>query len=387
MFSEAIVLLPMEKSRVDFDLLRTVVPDWKEAKDSEIETENLSIFDAERVGLYKVTYKGSPFSVTYRKFDDEEAFQKYRYPAENGIGPKDIYCKYPILIQEFLGESKLPGVTGVLKPVVYNALFRELVKLHKIKIPKEFNNDIFLMAWLETSSKDGTQTKIEEFDLTCKEAQSRSDLTEEERTIFKKVHPIIKERDFILELIKPLNLCWCHNDLHHENLLWNAETGKAALIDFEDNGLGFRGFDIGNLLCETVWEIIKEYPKYRKIGVQFNEKDEEKMILMYTLHWVKPDWEKNLEKTGIKVENITKDSIKELILEERQRELFWAVFSEMRRELFIGLMCSCYYWVIWNALHFDNVETDDWGFLPVAEIKFDLYFEVKKRFIETYSTK
>lgn len=376
----------MEKSPIDFDLLRSVVPGWKEAKDSEIEAENLSVCDAERVGLYSVTYKGGPSSVTYRKFMSEDCFKKYRYPAENGIGPKTIYSKYPILIQEFIEGAKVPGFAGILTPKIYSSLFKELVKLQKITIPEEFSKTALLDPYLTNVSNDEFATPFEAFDLRCKGAQNLSSLSEEEKTIFAKIHPIIKEREFILEIMKPLKMHWCHGDLHDGNMLWYPETNKVTLIDYEDSGVCFRGYDLANLLYESCWEIIDEYPKCRKIGIEYTEKDLERMLLIYTLHWIEPEWEKNIEKTGMKIEDISRDSIKELILEERQREVFFASFDEVRKEFVIGTMCTAYFWIIWNALQFSKFETDDWGHLQVSNVKFDLYFETKKQFLDIYGS-
>lgn len=375
----------MEKnSPIDFDLLRNVVPGWKEVKDSEIESTNLSVFDPETAGLYRVTYKGASLAVTYRKLVNEELFKKYRYPSENGIGPKTIYSKFPILIQEFVEGAGVPGIENILKPKVYSSLFRELVKFHQISIAPEFSDKDFLTPYLTLSSDEKSQTELMKFDKKCTEAQNRSDLTAEEKAHFSKVHQIMEERDFILKIIKPLQKFWCHCDLHESNLLWNSTTNKVTLIDFEDSAVFFRGFDLANLLSEIEWDIIDEYPKFKKTGVKINEEDERRFLMIYTLHWIDPEWESKLATMSIKTEDITPDKIEELLGEERQRELFEKTKEEIAKEYAIGRICSSYFWTIWNVLQFENYETDEWGFLGVANFKFELYFEAKKRYYDSF---
>lgn len=373
----------MERIAVDLDLLKKAVPGWNDANETNIKIKALSVFDSESAALYRVKYANSPLNITYRRFDNEECFKKYKLPEDDALGPKLIYSQYPIMIHEYITEAKAPGLDGILKPKVYNSLFRELTKYHKIRPGDEFTGKTFLSIYLNMKTEEQSPTALANFCQACDSAQNRDDLTEKDKSSFKKIQKILDETEFISKLVKPLRLFWCHNDLHESNLLWDPITNKITLLDFEDSAYNFRGYDLANVLLETEWDLIDEYPNYRKLGAKYDQKDEERFLLLYTLHWIDPIWEKNPALSGIELESLSKDDIKVLIPNEEERELFWENFEEVKKEYFIGKICTSYVWTIWNALQF-SVPEEDWLHLELACMKFDLYYECKKAYLDVF---
>lgn len=135
----------------------------------------------------------------------------------------------------------IPGtpfsVEDLSDPALSSKLAGTLATWHQVQIQGERKSQLFptLRKWIATIP--------ESYPVAAVDDKFRASFSLAE---------INREFRFLQEELAKLNspVVFSHNDLLSGNIIFNRETGKISLIDYEYACYNYRGFDIGNHFCE-----------------------------------------------------------------------------------------------------------------------------------------
>lgn len=213
-----------------------------------------------------------------------------------------------------------------------------MAKLHTLDIPDYFKErEPFL--WY----------KIEDMMARVPTAFSNPDMQREFEDSIGSIAILEREIAAIKQLI--LTKChslvvFCHNDIHSANIIYNEETDKINLIDYEYAGPNYLAFDIANHFCEFAGVENVDYSLYPEESVQ------KMWIEMYL-----DEKEKLQNKGPVKAEDIDR------------------LYSEVNK-----MVLGCHLmWVVWGLFQASH-STLDFNFIEYASLRFKEYMRRRDTF-------
>lgn len=207
--------------------------------------------------------------------DRSEEVQILRILEFRGLGSK-IYCSFNNgICYEFLQGAPLTW-SQVSQPHVYRLIAAEMARLHSIQFHSS-ESEPFLWKKME-HFLDLLQTSQSEHRMeSCSQLESRENhsVQSENRWSFwdgplpcpdvlRTEMELLKSR--LSRLQSPVVLC--HNDLLHNNIIYNKERDSVRFIDFEYAALNHLSFDIGNHFNEFAGVSPVDYSRYPKEELQ-----------------------------------------------------------------------------------------------------------------------
>ena len=167
------------------------------------------------------------------------------------FGPKMYGCDDKFRIEQYY-DSETLNPAELDKRLIERQLAKRLSELHNVHLNDLTKSPAFLKILEERNFIHKAQEKAE------------SDLfSTNEKKKLKEMLTITTddEINFLKELVPkdPKSITFSHNDLHAENVLVLKKNHKLMLIDYEYADYNYRGYDIGNVFNESMFDY--HYPE------------------------------------------------------------------------------------------------------------------------------
>ena len=142
----------------------------------------------------------------------------------------------------------------------------------------------------------------------------------------------------------------CHNDIHSGNIIYNENTGKLSLVDYEYSGPNYLASDIANHFCEFSGVEEVDYSRYPSEQVQ------KMWIEVYLKEAVRLQGGDSAMMSSEKVQEVYEDVCK--------------------------LVMGCHlFWIVWSLFQAEH-STIDFDFMKYAILRFNEYSKRKEIFLE-----
>lgn len=321
---------------------------------------------------YKVSIliEGNVESYIYKKFNYGGGQNLENRKKENlclytmgqlGLGPKVIFYNEEFRVEEFL-ETRPIKCYEINYPNVRKNLAYTLGRIHSIKdigIPKiEFLDNIL-------NNVDIIEGFKKNLDIS-----KYTDLKEKE-TIKLAQNILNKDLSQIRELTKDFSKVLSNNDVWVGNILISHDLTKVYYIDYEMVAYNFRGYDLGKLILETMYEREEDRPAYKLNRDYFPSNDEiVEYIIYYDYGFFKSQ---TLDGKVKSIEEVDK----EIAFDRANHpEKIDEILKSLRNELNVGMMvCGWYMGLLGIYLAFYTSFGID--FMQFARDGLDIYYHYK----------
>jgi len=244
-----------------------------------------------------------------------------------------------------------------------------IANLHKIEVPGIEQTPLFEKAFADASYFKTFDDKCNEKIYTPEEQLKIDEI---------KTSSSVENKEFLNKILPKDDIVFSHNDLLAGNILVNKDNLHVILIDYEYADPNFRGFDIGNMFKESIFDYTHPEAPYFKVVEDYFPKEEElREFLQYYIAFQdmtdaeqKENFDKFIADYDLLREHIQK-KYKEKELEKRITKLF--------NEVKIGVMLSHYYWMNWGIKK-AKVHECDFDYITFSHTKFSHYKKLKNEF-------
>jgi len=355
------------------DYLRSQFPTWKDLSNDEID---FHLFSSLTNKVYKVTAKkegceNSPLIL--RHFcglegivDSEKERRVFNKMSKTGFGPKCYAHDHDIRLEQFI-PSRCIKPNEYKQKTMRRKLARTMAAMNKLDVPKIENESLFVLL-LEDKNY------FKEYSDKC----NQDIYSEEEKKIIEEVKNATsqQEQDFIKSILPREHVTFSHNDLLQGNVLINQENNDVIFIDYEYAAYNFRGYDIGNMFRESMFDYsYPEKPYFKVVESNFPNDEELHDFLRYYIVFTDLKQE---EQERVAEGLINNDDAMRTHLESHyDRADLKAREDELYRETQIGIMLSSYYWLVWGVKMAKTVE-NKFDYLEFVRVLFRKYHELKK---------
>jgi len=252
-------------------------------------------------------------------------------------------------IEEYLNGS-ITLTTGDCKLYINEIAIKTADIHHHLiaELPKEPSIFISLTNWLKAASEVLPTTEkpaIKEFSKTIN------------------FHSLQSEIQFLKKIILPLNspVVFCHNDLLSGNFMYNNQSKKLYVIDFEYANYNYRGYDLGNHFAEWAVDYSRpDYPKFNLLPQNYPTASERDLFIKTYLR-------RSKELNG-QILNIEDSEI-----------------AQIQKEIDYFLLIPHFAWSLWAMIQAASSQID-FGYVEFAQYRLKHYFDLKKRFTHKTQT-
>jgi len=169
------------------------------------------------------------------------------------------------------------------------------------------------------------------------------------------------EIEFLKKIIIPLNspVVFSHNDLLSGNFMYNPQTKRFYVIDFEYANYNYRGFDLGNHFSEWAVDYSRpDYPKFYFLPQNYPTASEREAYIKSYL----------IRSKELKGENLT--------IHEYE-------IAQIDKELDFFLLLPHFAWSTWAIVQAATSEIQ-FGYMEFSQARRDHYFDLKRDLIKKY---
>ncbi|CAD5111466.1 DgyrCDS777 [Dimorphilus gyrociliatus] len=315
-------------------IVKKIKPEWK---DEDIQTKEFSegitnkiilIWSGERENGILVRVYGANTDVIIDRSVERRNIQLL---CKVGCS-KPLYATFDNGIAYGFIEGVTLDEETVKDPEIYRCICKEIIRFHSVECDGEKS------AYIWTKTRMFIENMPEKF-------------PEEERT--KKLKEKIASKETLLNEMEMLQnelsnldspVCFCHNDLLLQNLIYNKEKNRVYFIDYEYGFYNYEAFDIANHFNEYAGVNEVDYSRYP---------DKE-----YQMKWLKTFLR---EKNGGDVDN---KEVEKLYVQVNKFSLL-----------------SHFFWGVWALIQAAN-SSIDFDFLEYSIVRFGEYNRKKDEFLK-----
>lgn len=171
-------------------------------------------------------------------------------------------------------------------------------------------------------------------------------------------------RQYLEQLKSPV--VFCHNDLQEGNILIREKAvsreEKLVIIDFEYCSYNYRGFDLANHFCESVYEYTNDK------SPNFTANQANMPSTQQKVHFIRSYLDTMQREVG------SNGAIKANLNEAR-----------LLREADCYVLASHFFWGLWSIVN-APVSSIPFGYWEYAEARFTAYFQHKNYLLKEYGT-
>eukprot|EP01118_Nematostelium_gracile_P016540 TRINITY_DN6871_c0_g1_i1.p1 TRINITY_DN6871_c0_g1~~TRINITY_DN6871_c0_g1_i1.p1 ORF type:complete len:359 (+),score=103.19 TRINITY_DN6871_c0_g1_i1:34-1110(+) len=357
----------MEDYQKEIAFIRSNLPGWKDLKDEDIQFHQYH--SGMSRGTFRVSSKipsVSPNPIILRKFrgnpqpDELENFQRM---SDSNIGPKlfvPFDPQFGLRIEQYF-EHRVMKHYEINQKKYRRQLANRLALFHALKIeaekPRRSYIDTALERWLK-GARDN-----------CEKGQ-----TEEHKQISKNLAYLFSDEEigFVQKTIEKMPLVWSHNDIWTGNLLITLPEEQVLLVDYEVSNFNFRGYDIGKLLMEVLYQRHEGKTTYDFLSFEHlpSKEDTVDFLKAYIV-----------TANGYTIKNYEDDNELEVAFQsisDREDQM-----KELLREVDVGIMIAGFYSALLGMWVGTNITALD--FYVFARDGESAYSEFKKRLSSSLS--
>ena len=288
--------------------------------------------------------------------DEFDLFQKL---GDIGWGPKCYHRENNLRIEQYF-DSNVITCRQINYPPIRQRLVTKLAQLHNLE-------------GLINKEKKGFITKLLEGGITmqmCKKNLELDIYTEDEQKIVNEFKQAVSddEVDFLKKLIEKYPLVFGHNDIWSGNILLLKNKEDIVFVDYEMMDYNFRGYDLGKLILETLYERHHANSSYKFLGIENLPTEEE--IMEYVKLYLIGKHEIQFQPNKTSDELLKTHFSSDLDAKEAIQQLY--------EEVQVGMLMSGYYSMVLGMRVGKNAGFD-LDFFQFALHGLIIYKEFKKR--------
>lgn len=345
----------------------SILSKWKHLTEEDMKFERMKGMTNK---VYKVTldHKGKePKEVILRQFcgvegvvDQDKEAKVFKAMSESGLGPRCLGEDNDLRLEEFFDARDIKA-SEYKEKFMRRRLAQVLAGTHKIKVPDIDQTPLF-----------GVVLDNPEFYKSFIEKCDQDIYNEKEKELIKELRPLAdqSEQDFIRKVLPNEELVFSHNDLLTGNILVSEDKKDVRFIDYEYASYNFRGFDIGNMFRESLFDYTYKSPPYFKVVEENfpNEQELRDFIRYYLIFTDMSEKEKDKREKLIEEDSEMEKYIEENYNKDEFKEREDSLYKNVR----IGAMLAFYYWTIWGVKMFKEASAD-FDYLEYARANHEKY--------------
>ena len=265
------------KSKV-FKRCQQVFPQWRSLSITDFVFDDPKGFSSFTMGI-RANVPVQPDAVLYRHLDGKENAilnfetekEVFLNLGENTIAPHCYYYDENCRMEAFYHGRTLI-TEDLFKPDNLRQIANQLYKFHQLK-PKTLPQAHFFEMLHDKWGKLAKDVLLNKIDLFPANEAAMCEALQE---IYSP-----DTRDKVMQCIPKGDLCFCHNDTYHGNIM-KLDSGEIKLLDFEFSCLNNKAYDFSNLFAETVMRHQQtDYPYFRIAEPDFSDHELGLLINFY----------------------------------------------------------------------------------------------------------
>ena len=373
----------MDFTPKDLDIMKTHIQAWTPLSFEQVEADRLAGLSNL---IWKVSIKDStssiiPKEVVFRRFgnnngsmDRDTENRVFSELARLDVGPNCYGYNNKYRIEQFFNAREIKADT-IYNTKTHRYIARSLATMHQCEFDIEKKPVILKMLSPEKHLVGDFEKKIAD----------TSKFTPEELKMIDEIKQLISptETEFLLSNIRRIQplVVFSHNDLHSGNILKHKDNEEYFFIDFEYSHYNYRGFDIANLLVESMMDYSYDKPPYYTIvESKYPDRDVARDFLDYyaffTVTMSKLDHAESEKLLNDKA--LLQKKIEELGLKELVDELV----AKLQKEVEFCSLLTNYHWVLWAIIYSKNPDIK-FDYVLYAYERLRLYRNEKAEYIKS----
>ncbi|KAL0488107.1 choline/ethanolamine kinase [Acrasis kona] len=354
----------MDAFQEELGFIKSSLQGWSQVKCSDVKFEVCGMGNSRQT--YRVVDQSkisSPNPIILRKFIREPEAREltsFEKMSSAGLGPKILASdtEKGLRIEQYFNSRNMLNYE-INQKNYRRKLASKLASVHLLGSLKAGTRKSYIDAAVDRFLNDA----VDNCDPNKYEDEQSVQTVNQLRYLFTPT-----EIEFVLNLVRPLNLVWSHNDIWTGNILVTEPDDQVLVIDYEVTDYNFRGYDIGKLMMEVLYSRHEGSPHYDFLSVD-NLPSKEDMIDFMKCYLLAAEGHSIVDNNDQEIEDKSK-----LIsnFEEKVTELY--------KEVEIGLLCAGFYSAILGMWIGRKITSMD--FILFAKHGEIMYAEFKKRFFK-----